>query len=77
VVPTPHAWLVRSATGRGVMADTATALWRALEPSPPLDTVLAVLCPRGTGAGDRTSVAHILLAAYQRVCDEDPQSNST
>lgn len=75
VVPTPRAWLVRSATGRGVMADTATALWRALEPMPPLDTVRAVLSPRGIGVGDRSLVARTLLAAYQHVCDEDPLTN--
>ncbi len=65
VSPTPTGWLVRSGTGRDVLADTLTGVWEALPGtgpvagrSSPLD---ALVRARG-----RSPVAEAVLSSYGR-----------
>ena len=58
VSATPAGWVVRSGTGRATVADTLTALWRAVGPLP-AGTAPAAGAPAGT-------VAEAVRSSYER-----------
>lgn len=63
VVATPGAWLVQSGTGRDIVADTLTAVWRALPAASLVESnVLAVV-----DGLESSQVAAVLLSAYSRL----------